>query len=115
VLDYRQQFQKEPVVWSLGALSAGFALGYTLGYSHKVTKRGKQSQIGEFADGVVDELSKVGQNVVMPALNEKITELFGFDFRALLQQMRGNKKSKMPRRRSSASKRRSKKRQPHLR
>jgi hypothetical protein len=31
VVDYREQFQKEPVVWSLGALSAGFALGYTLG------------------------------------------------------------------------------------
>src|SRR5437868_11664791 len=35
VLDYREEFQKEPVVWSLGALSAGFALGYTLGYAHK--------------------------------------------------------------------------------
>jgi len=35
ILDYREEFQKEPVVWSLGALSAGFALGYTLGYAHK--------------------------------------------------------------------------------
>jgi len=29
VLDYRDEFQREPLVWSLGALSAGFALGYT--------------------------------------------------------------------------------------
>ena len=29
VMDYREQFQKEPLVWSLGALAAGFALGYT--------------------------------------------------------------------------------------
>ncbi len=29
VLDYRDEFQKEPVIWSLGPLSAGFALGYT--------------------------------------------------------------------------------------
>jgi hypothetical protein len=29
VMDYREEFQKEPLVWSLGALSAGFALGYT--------------------------------------------------------------------------------------
>src|SRR5687767_1679760 len=35
VLDYREQFKNEPLVWSLGALSAGFALGYTLGYAHK--------------------------------------------------------------------------------
>src|SRR5205807_4790938 len=38
VLDYRDEFQKEPVVWSLGALSAGFALGYSVGYSHKISK-----------------------------------------------------------------------------
>jgi hypothetical protein len=25
VLDYREEFQKEPLVWSLGALSAGYA------------------------------------------------------------------------------------------
>jgi hypothetical protein len=41
VLDYRNEFQKEPLVWSLGALSAGFALGYTMGYAHKETKGGK--------------------------------------------------------------------------
>ena len=27
IMDYREEFQKEPLVWSLGALSAGFALG----------------------------------------------------------------------------------------
>ena len=31
VLDWRKQFQEDPIVWSVGALSAGFALGYTLG------------------------------------------------------------------------------------
>src|SRR5881227_794427 len=38
VLDYREEFQKEPVVWTVGALSAGFAAGYTVGYSHKLAK-----------------------------------------------------------------------------
>lgn len=87
VLDYREQFKNEPLVWSLGALSAGFALGYTLGYAHKNTKRGKQSQLVAFADSLVDELSTVGQGFVMPALNLKIKELFGFDFSELLQDM----------------------------
>ena len=50
VLDYRDEFQKEPVIWSLGALSAGFALGYTLGYSHKIAKSKKDSQIATIAD-----------------------------------------------------------------
>src|SRR5436309_13202892 len=80
VLDYREEFQKEPVVWSLGALSAGFALGYTLGYAHKSSKRGKKSQIVQFADRVVDELSTVGQSLIIPELNSKIRQFFGLDF-----------------------------------
>jgi hypothetical protein len=92
VLDYREQFKNEPLVWSLGALSAGFALGYTLGYSHKNTKRGKQSQLAAFADSMVEELSTVGQGFVMPALNVKIKELFGFEFSELLRDMGRKKK-----------------------
>jgi hypothetical protein len=89
VLDYRDEFQKEPVVWSLGALSAGFALGYTVGYSHKMAKTSKHSQFARFTDGVVGELSHVGQQLVLPELNTKIRELFGFDFTGLLNQVRG--------------------------
>jgi len=94
VLDYRDEFQKEPVIWSLGALSAGFALGYTVGYSHKVAKTKKGSQFARFADDVVEELSHVGQRLVLPELNAKITELFGFDFTGLLEQMRGKTRIK---------------------
>jgi hypothetical protein len=110
VLDYREQFKNEPLVWSLGALSAGFALGYTLGYAHKNTKRGKQSQLVAFADSMVDELSTVGQGFVMPALNVKIKELFGFDFSELLQDMsrakqNGSKQTPTKRRTAKASSR----------
>jgi hypothetical protein len=97
VLDYREQFQKEPLVWSLGTLSAGFALGYTLGYAHKNTRGAKhKSQISMFADGIVDELSSVGHSLVMPALNSRIRELFGVDFSQVLQELSGEKK-KTPR------------------
>ena len=92
VLDYRDEFQKEPVVWSLGALSAGFALGHTLGYAHKIARRDRNSPLA----GIVDELSTVGQRIVMPTLNENITKLFGFDFPALLNEMRGGGSSKRP-------------------
>jgi len=89
VLDYREQFEKEPLVWSLGALSAGFALGYTLGYAHKNSKgsKAKQSQIAAFADSMASELSTVGKTFVMPALNSKIKELFGFDFGDALENL----------------------------
>jgi hypothetical protein len=88
VLDYREQFQREPLVWSLGALSAGFALGYTVGYAHKNTKGGKQTAVVAFADSMVEELSTVGSAMVLPALDAKIKELFGFEFSELLTQMK---------------------------
>jgi hypothetical protein len=86
VLDYRQEFQKEPLVWSLGALSAGFALGYTMGYAHKETKGArKKSEVAAFANSMVEELSVVGNSLVMPALNARVKELFGFDFSEVLK------------------------------
>lgn len=89
VLDYREEFQKEPLVWSLGALSAGFALGYTLGYAHKNTRGGKQTAVIAFADSMVDEMSTLGKELVMPALDAKLKELFGFGFSELLAQVGG--------------------------
>jgi hypothetical protein len=93
VLDYREQFQREPLVWSLGALSAGFALGYTIGYAHKNTKGGKQPPVIAFADSMVEELSTVGNAMILPPLNAKIKELFGFEFSELLTQMKQTTKS----------------------
>jgi hypothetical protein len=93
VLDFREQFQQEPLVWSLGALSAGFALGYTIGYAHKNSKGGKQTPVIAFADSMVEELSTVGKLMLLPALDEKIKELFGFEFSELLAQMKQTTKS----------------------
>src|SRR5690242_14378044 len=84
VMDYREEFQKEPVVWSLGALSVGFALGYSVGYAHKSSKKGKPSQASKFANQAMEELSRLGRNMVMPALDMNITKLFGFDFPKLV-------------------------------
>lgn len=102
VIDYREQFQKEPLVWSLGALSAGFALGYTLGYAHKNSRASKarHSQIAAFAESMASELSSVGKTFVMPTLNYKIKELFGFDFADVLESM-GQAKGVRPKRKTS--------------
>src|SRR5256714_2235058 len=111
VLDYREQFQNEPLVWSLGALSAGFAVGYTIGYAHKNTKRGKKTAVVAFADSMVAELSTVGNAMVLPALDAKLKELFGVEFSELLTQMKQTTKTpaknKVPKRKPSkaASKR----------
>jgi molecular chaperone DnaK (HSP70) len=93
VLDYRQEFQNEPLVWSLGALSAGFALGYTMGYAHKETKGSKnRSQVAALTNSLVDELSLVGNSLVMPAVNSHIKELFGFYFSEVLDSISKTKK-----------------------
>ena len=94
VLDLRQQFQQDPLVWSVGALSAGFALGYTLGYAHKnmTSSRAKRSPVAAFADSLIEELSTVGNDLVLPPLNAKIKELFGFDFADVLEEIGAAKK-----------------------
>jgi hypothetical protein len=95
VLHYREEFQKEPLVWSLGALSAGFALGYTMGYAHRETKGARnKSEVAAFANSLVEELSVVGNSLVMPALNSRIKELFGFDFSEALSSIeKANKRN----------------------
>jgi hypothetical protein len=100
VLDFREQFQNEPLVWSLGALSAGFALGYTMGYAHKEMKgsKGKHSEVGAFANSLVAELSTVGKSLVMPTLNLRIKKLFGFDFADLLAEIGETEKKSGPKR-----------------
>jgi len=94
VMNFRDEFQKEPLVWSLGALSAGFALGYTVGYTHKKTKSKKNSEITAFADNMIRQLSAMGNGMVLPVLDAKISELFGFKFSSMLAEVRnGNTKS----------------------
>jgi hypothetical protein len=98
VSDFRKQFAREPVVWSLGTLAAGFALGYTLGYGHKLAggRKSKAAEIGAFADAVMEDLSAVGNNLVMPRLDANMKQLFGVELSSLLEQMK--RSSKRPRR-----------------
>ena len=77
-------------------MAAGFALGYTLGYTHKTVgrSRGSHSEVAAFADSLIDELSAVGNSLVMPSLNSKIKELFGFDFSDMLEEIGSAKRAK---------------------
>ena len=109
VLDWREQLQQNPIVWSMGALSAGFALGYTLGYSHKHVDKGrrKRSEVASFADSLIDELSAVGNHLVMPSLDGKIKELFGFSLADTLAEMgRGRSAADNPKTSAKTSRKR---------
>ena len=103
VSEFRHQFAKEPVVWSLGTLAAGFALGYTLGFGHRRSKgrSSKAARLGAFADAVAEELSSVGNNLVMPHLDANMKQLFGVEFSSLLAEMK--RSSKRPHRKTKAA------------
>jgi hypothetical protein len=85
VLSMSEHFQRDPVVWSLGALSAGFALGYGLGRAHHAaTKRGRPSPFAQLADDVAAELATLGSSLVSPALGAELKATFGVDLTTAL-------------------------------
>ena len=100
VLSFREEFQKDPLVWSLGALSAGFALGYTLGYAQKNVKASsrRHSELATFVETLVGELATVGNRLVLPSLDARIRESFGFDFSTLLAQIKAETRRRPTRR-----------------
>jgi len=88
VLTMSEQFQREPVAWSLGALSAGFAMGYSLGRAHHATTtRGRPSPLARLADDVASELATFGGGLVSPELGAELKKTFGVDLSAALAQI----------------------------
>ncbi len=88
VMTMADQFQREPVAWSLGALSAGFAMGYSLGRAHHATTtRGRPSPLARLADDVASELATFGGSLVSPDLAAELKKAFGVDLSAALAQI----------------------------
>ena len=86
-LDWREQFRKHSVAWSLGALAVGYIVGNGLASSLQGAtpkKKGRKSsglfdEVYAFGERLSDELSDVAQTVLLPALNDKIKDTFGID------------------------------------
>ncbi|MDT4952666.1 MAG: hypothetical protein QOJ02_804 [Acidobacteriota bacterium] len=86
-LDWREQFRKHSVSWSLGALAIGYVVGSSIAASltDTSTKRKGRRDEGLFAEiyaigeTISDELSGVAQTVLLPALARKIKNTFGID------------------------------------
>jgi hypothetical protein len=88
VLTMSEQFQREPVAWSLGALSAGFAMGYSLGRAHHAkAANGRPSQLARLADDLAAELATFGGSLVSPGLGEELKATFGVDLTAALERI----------------------------
>ena len=108
VLEWRDEFQQEPIVWSVGALAAGFALGYTLGTAErKDTLASTHEGVGAFADTLVRELATLGTHLPAAALGT-IERVVGVDLSKVFSEMseaHPRRASARPRRRRTKSSR----------
>jgi hypothetical protein len=90
-LDWRAQFRKHSVAFSLGALAVGFIVGNGIAASLEdaTPKRGRKreglmAEIYNVAENLSDEFSGITQTILLPALAKKIKEKFGIDVSAKL-------------------------------
>ena len=110
VLEWRDGVLRDPLLWSIGALSAGFALGYTLGSNERGRRRpGKNaSPLAVFADTLTQELKKASGLLPLASFEPQVRALFGFELSDLLTEI-GRKKTP-PRRRAPKQKRHARRR-----
>ena len=88
VLDWRTEFERNPLVWGAGAVSIGILIGFGIarafddedGGGRGRKKKGQVSAGGH----IVAELSGFA-DLVLPTISTKVKELFGLDLDAYLR------------------------------
>jgi hypothetical protein len=86
VLDWRSDFERNPLVWGAGAVSIGILVGFGIAKAfdeeERPARRGRKGvTTGEH---IVSELSGFAE-VVLPTISTKVKELFGLDLDAYLR------------------------------
>lgn len=107
-LDWREQFRKHTLAWSLGALGVGYFVGSSIASSLKsdTKKRGRKNE-GFFAefyalgDSLSAELSDLANTILLPALGKKIKDVTGID---VSDKLRLSKPASRPARKQAARK-----------
>ena len=92
VLDWRTEFERNPLVWGAGAVSIGILVGF--GIAHAFDEEDKRVRGKKFAGTgghIVAELSGFA-DVVLPTISSKVKELFGLDLDAYLRAAHEKKK-----------------------
>ncbi|MCA1592157.1 MAG: hypothetical protein LC754_05805 [Acidobacteria bacterium] len=86
VLDWREQFNENPIVWGAGAVSVGILIGIGLSHafddSHTSGRR-KKSDVSALGGHLIGEVSGLA-SAVLPTLTSKVKEMFGVDLAAYL-------------------------------
>jgi ElaB/YqjD/DUF883 family membrane-anchored ribosome-binding protein len=80
VLDWNEHFAKNPLVWGAAAVGAGLVIGYSIAVMRQGEHHRKRRGAGDsVAEGLLGELANVGENILLPAVNDRIKQLFGID------------------------------------
>ena len=87
VLDWRTEFERNPLVWGAGAVSVGILVGFGIARAfderEEPRPRGRRKTVTT-GEHVVAELSGFAE-VVLPTISAKVKELFGLDLDAYLR------------------------------
>jgi hypothetical protein len=88
VLDWRAEFERNPLVWGAGAVSIGILVGFGIAraFDDEEEPKGRRKKKKTVSTGehVVAELSGFAE-VVLPTISSKVKELFGLDLDAYLR------------------------------
>ncbi len=96
VLDWREQFERNPVVWGAGAVSVGILIGVGLAHlfdEEEETRARRQSKEPTTGERVISELTGLA-DAVLPTISGKIKELFGLDLDDYLRRARETRPAK---------------------
>ncbi len=106
VLDWREQFNENPLVWGAGAVSVGILIGIGLSHAFEETHtsggRRKKTDVSALGGHLIGEVSGLA-SAVLPTLTGKVKEMFGVDLAAYLPGVTTHQE-KSPRKKSSAQK-----------
>ncbi|MDT7687439.1 MAG: hypothetical protein QOE46_198 [Acidobacteriota bacterium] len=93
VLDWRTEFERNPLVWGAGAVSIGILVGFGIARAfddeEEPRGRGKKKSVST-GEHVVAELSGFA-DVILPTISSKVKELFGLDLDAYLRAAHASK------------------------
>lgn len=86
VLDWRTEFDRNPLVWGAGAVSIGILIGFGIARAFDDDGDGGRGRKKKNSTGghIVAELSGFA-DLVLPTISTKVKELFGLDLDAYLR------------------------------
>src|SRR3954447_26157801 len=88
VLDWRTEFERNPLVWGAGAVSIGILIGFGIARAFDDEDEGargrKKKRETSTGGHIVAELSGFA-DLVLPTISGKVKELFGLDLDAYLR------------------------------